>query len=246
STMAKALVDLVPHSGRIEINGKALSELNNAGRKAIRRDLQIVFQDPMAALDARMTVGELIREPLVIHGIGTPAEQRARVRELLERVEMSPSVYNRYPHQFSGGQRQRICIARALALKPKLIVCDESVAALDVSIQAKVLELLRDLQKESGVTYLFISHDMAVVENISDRVAVMYLGQIVEMGTRAQLFNNPQHDYTKRLLAAVPVPDPRKQRSDSLRLSGEIPSPIWKVGQHPERVSLIDIGDGHL
>lgn len=246
STMAKALVDLVPHSGRIEINGKALSELNNAGRKAIRRDLQIVFQDPMAALDARMTVGELIREPLVIHGIGTPAEQKARVRELLERVELSPTVYNRYPHQFSGGQRQRICIARALALKPKLIICDESVAALDVSIQARVLDLLRDLQNESGVTYLFISHDMAVVENISDRVAVMYLGQIVELGTRAQLFGNPQHPYTKRLLAAVPVPDPRRVRAPRLRLSGEIPSPVWKVGDAPEKVHLVDIGDGHL
>lgn len=246
STMAKALVGLVPHFGRIEINGKALGDLNNAGRKAIRRDLQIVFQDPMAALDARMTVGELIREPLVIHGIGTPAEQKARVHELLERVELLRNVYNRYPHQFSGGQRQRICIARALALKPKLIICDESVAALDVSIQAKVLDLLRDLQKESGVTYLFISHDMAVVENISDRVAVMYLGQIVEMGTRAQLFGNPQHPYTRRLLAAVPVPDPRRERQPSARLSGEIPSPVWKVGQGPNRVELVDIGGGHL
>ncbi|MGW9232080.1 ABC transporter ATP-binding protein [Pseudorhizobium sp. NPDC055634] len=246
STMAKALVGLVPHSGRIEINGRALGDLGARGRKAIRRDLQIVFQDPMAALDARMTVGELIREPLVIHGIGTPAEQIARVRELLDRVEMSSSVYNRYPHQFSGGQRQRICIARALALKPKLIICDESVAALDVSIQAKVLDLLRDLQKESGVTYLFISHDMAVVENISDRVAVMYLGQIVEMGTRAQLFGNPQHPYTKRLLAAVPVPDPRRERQAGVRLSGDIPSPVWKVGEAPERVELVDIGDGHL
>ncbi|CCF18045.1 putative peptide transport fused subunits of ABC superfamily: ATP-binding components [Pseudorhizobium banfieldiae] len=246
STMAKALVGLVPHSGRIEINGKALGDLNNAGRKAIPRDLQIVFQDPMAALDARMTVGELIREPLVIHGIGTPAEQKARVHELLERVELSRTVYNRYPHQFSGGQRQRICIARALALKPKLIICDESVAALDVSIQAKVLDLLRDLQKESGVTYLFISHDMAVVENISDRVAVMYLGQIVEMGTRAQLFGNPQHTYTRRLLAAVPVPDPRRERQPSARLSGEIPSPVWKVGEGPNRVGLVDIGGGHL
>lgn len=246
STMAKALVGLVPHTGRIEINGQALHDLGSAGRKAVRRDLQIVFQDPMAALDGRMTVGELIREPLVIHGIGTPDEQRGRVRELLERVEMSPSVYNRYPHQFSGGQRQRICIARALALKPKLIVCDESVAALDVSIQAKVLDLLRDLQKESGVTYLFISHDMAVVENISDRVAVMYLGQIVEMGTRAQLFGNPQHPYTKRLLSAVPVPDPRRERQPGLRMSDEIPSPVWKVGTQPERVKLVDIGGGHL
>ncbi len=246
STMAKALVGLVPHQGRIEINGQAMGELGASGRKAIRRDLQIVFQDPMAALDARMTVGELIREPLVIHKIGTPAEQKARVRELLERVEMSPSVYNRYPHQFSGGQRQRICIARALALKPKLIVCDESVAALDVSIQAKVLDLLRELQKESGVTYLFISHDMAVVENISDRVAVMYLGQIVEMGTRAQLFGNPQHPYTRRLLDAVPVPDPRRERLTAPRLAGEIPSPVWKVGEVPKRVPLIDIGGGHL
>ena len=246
STMAKALVGLVPHTGRIEINGQALGDLDSRGRKATRRDLQMVFQDPMAALDARMTIGELIREPLVIHGIGTAEEQKARVRELLERVELSANVYNRYPHQFSGGQRQRICIARALALKPKLIICDESVAALDVSIQAKVLDLLRDLQKESGVTYLFISHDMAVVENISDRVAVMYLGQIVEMGTRAQLFGNPQHPYTKRLLAAVPVPDPRRERGPSLRLSGEIPSPVWNVGQSPERVELVDIGGGHL
>jgi peptide/nickel transport system ATP-binding protein len=246
STMAKALVGLVPHAGRVEINGQAIGDLDTKGRKAIRRDLQIVFQDPMAALDARMTVGELIREPLVIHGIGTAAEQKARVHELLERVELSSTVYNRYPHQFSGGQRQRICIARALALKPKLIICDESVAALDVSIQAKVLDLLRDLQKESGVTYLFISHDMAVVENISDRVAVMYLGQIVEMGTRAQLFGNPQHPYTKRLLAAVPVPDPRRERQASARLSGDIPSPVWNVGDGPNRVELIDIGGGHL
>jgi peptide/nickel transport system ATP-binding protein len=246
STMAKALVGLVQHSGRIEVAGQALSDLDHKGRKAIRRELQIVFQDPMAALDARMTIGELIREPLVIHGIGTPAEQKARVCELLERVELSSAVYDRYPHQFSGGQRQRICIARALALKPKLIVCDESVAALDVSIQAKVLELLRDLQKETGVTYLFISHDMAVVENISDRVAVMYLGQIVEMGTRAQLFSNPQHAYTKRLLAAVPVPDPRRVRGEVSRLTGDIPSPVWKAGQQPERVQLVDIGGGHL
>ncbi len=246
STMARALVGLVPHDGRIEVGGKALAQMDGAGRKALRRDLQIVFQDPMAALDARMTVGELIREPLVIHGIGTPGEQKARVRDLLERVGLPAAVYNRYPHQFSGGQRQRICIARALALKPKLIVCDESVAALDVSIQARVLDLLRDLQKEMGVTYLFISHDMAVVENISDRVAVMYLGQIVEMGSRAQLFGNPQHPYTRRLLAAVPVPDPRRPREAGVRMTGEIPSPVWPVGQGPERVRLTDIGGGHI
>ncbi|NPD17650.1 ABC transporter ATP-binding protein [Xinfangfangia sp. D13-10-4-6] len=246
STMARALVGLVPHEGRIEVAGTALSELDSTGRKALRRDLQIVFQDPMAALDARMTVGELIREPLVIHGIGTPDAQRARVRDLLDRVGLPASAMGRYPHQFSGGQRQRICIARALALKPKLIVCDESVAALDVSIQARVLDLLRDLQREMGMSFLFISHDMAVVENVSDRVAVMYLGQIVEMGSRAQLFGNPQHPYTQRLLAAVPVPDPRRPREALARLAGEIPSPVWPLGQGPDRVQLQDIGGGHL
>jgi peptide/nickel transport system ATP-binding protein len=246
STMAKALVGLAPHSGEISLEGKMLNTLSIRERKAICRDMQIIFQDPMAALDARMTVGELIREPLIIHGVGTVEEQKARVRELLDRVELSPNVYHRYPHQFSGGQRQRICIARALALKPKLIICDESVAALDVSIQAKVLHLLRDLQREQGVTYLFISHDMAVVENISDRVAVMYLGQIVELGTRAQLFGNPQHAYTKRLLEAVPVPDPRRERKAGIRMTGDIPSPIWSVHEGPTRVQLIDIGGGHM
>ena len=246
STIARALVGLVPHQGRIEVGGKALADLGRAATKALRRDLQIVFQDPMAALDARMTVGELIREPLVIHGIGTPDEQRARVRDLLERVDLPALAANRYPHQFSGGQRQRICIARALALKPRLIVCDESVAALDVSIQARVLDLLRDLQAETGVSYLFISHDMAVVENISDRVAVMYLGQIVEMGSRAQVFGDPRHSYTRRLLAAVPVPDPQAPRRDMPRLTGEIPSPVWPIGAGPERRVLVDIGAGHM
>jgi peptide/nickel transport system ATP-binding protein len=246
STIARALVGLVPHEGRIEVGGKALADLGRAATKALRRDLQIVFQDPMAALDARMTVGELIREPLVIHGIGTPDEQRARVRDLLERVDLPALAANRYPHQFSGGQRQRICIARALALKPRLIVCDESVAALDVSIQARVLDLLRDLQAETGVSYLFISHDMAVVENISDRVAVMYLGQIVEMGSRAQVFGDPRHSYTRRLLAAVPVPDPQAPRRDMPRLTGEIPSPVWPIGAGPERKVLVDMGAGHM
>jgi peptide/nickel transport system ATP-binding protein len=246
STIARALVGLVPHEGRIEVGGKALADLGRTATKGLRRDLQIVFQDPMAALDARMTVGELIREPLVIHGIGTPDEQRARVRDLLERVDLPALAANRYPHQFSGGQRQRICIARALALKPRLIVCDESVAALDVSIQARVLDLLRDLQAETGVSYLFISHDMAVVENISDRVAVMYLGQIVEMGSRAQVFGDPRHSYTRRLLAAVPVPDPQAPRRDMPRLTGEIPSPVWPIGAGPQRRVLVDIGAGHM
>ncbi len=164
----------------------------------------------------------------------------------MERVGLSRDQMDRYPHEFSGGQRQRICIARALTLKPDLIIADESVSALDVSVQARVLDLLAALKREFGIAYLFISHDMAVVENISDRVAVMYLGQIVELGTRDQVFGNPQHPYTRRLIDAVPVPDPAHQRAPAPRLAGEVPSPVHVVGQGPERVRLTDIGGGHL
>ncbi|ABA80861.1 dipeptide ABC transporter ATP-binding protein [Rhodobacter sphaeroides] len=246
STIAKAMVGLVPHEGRIEIGGDRLGALDAAGRKALRRRVQIVFQDPMAALDPRMRIGDLIAEPLVIHGIGTPEERRARVGDLLTRVGLSPAQMERYPHEFSGGQRQRICIARALALRPELIIADESVSALDVSVQARVLDLLAALKREFGIALLFISHDMAVVENVSDRVAVMYLGQIVEMGTRDQVFGNPQHPYTRRLIEAVPVPDPLHQRPPAPRLAGEIPSPVHPVGSGPERVRLTDVGAGHL
>ncbi|AZB57149.1 ABC transporter ATP-binding protein [Cereibacter sphaeroides] len=246
STIAKAMVGLVPHEGRIEIGGQTLGTLDAAGRKALRRRVQIVFQDPMAALDPRMRIGDLIAEPLVIHGIGTPEERRARVGDLLTRVGLSPAQMERYPHEFSGGQRQRICIARALALRPELIIADESVSALDVSVQARVLDLLAALKREFGIALLFISHDMAVVENVSDRVAVMYLGQIVEMGTRDQVFGNPQHPYTRRLIEAVPVPDPLHQRPPAPRLAGEIPSPVHPVGSGPERVRLTDVGAGHL
>ncbi|MGC9447585.1 ABC transporter ATP-binding protein [Cereibacter sphaeroides] len=246
STIAKAMVGLVPHEGRIEIGGQTLGTLDAAGRKALRRRVQIVFQDPMAALDPRMRIGDLIAEPLVIHGIGTPEERRARVGDLLTRVGLSPAQMERYPHEFSGGQRQRICIARALALRPELIIADESVSALDVSVQARVLDLLAALKREFGIALLFISHDMAVVENVSDRVAVMYLGQIVEMGTRDQVFGNPQHPYTRRLIEAVPVPDPLHQRPPAPRLAGEIPSPVHPVGSGPERVRLADVGAGHL
>ncbi|WP_037087890.1 ABC transporter ATP-binding protein [Cereibacter sphaeroides] len=246
STIAKAMVGLVPHEGRIEIGGDRLGALDAAGRKALRRRVQIVFQDPMAALDPRMRIGDLIAEPLVIHGIGTPEERRARVGDLLTRVGLSPAQMERYPHEFSGGQRQRICIARALALRPELIIADESVSALDVSVQARVLDLLAALKREFGIALLFISHDMAVVENVSDRVAVMYLGQIVEMGTRDQVFGNPQHPYTRRLIEAVPVPDPLHQRPLAPRLAGEIPSPVHPVGSGPERVRLTDVGAGHL
>uniref|UniRef100_A4WXP3 Acetamidase/Formamidase n=1 Tax=Cereibacter sphaeroides (strain ATCC 17025 / ATH 2.4.3) TaxID=349102 RepID=A4WXP3_CERS5 len=246
STIAKAMVGLVPHEGRIEIGGQTLGTLDAAGRKALRRRVQIVFQDPMAALDPRMRIGDLIAEPLVIHGIGTPDERRARVGDLLTRVGLSPAQMERYPHEFSGGQRQRICIARALALQPELIIADESVSALDVSVQARVLDLLAALKREFGIALLFISHDMAVVENVSDRVAVMYLGQIVEMGSRDQVFGNPRHPYTRRLIEAVPVPDPTHQRPATPRLAGEIPSPVHPVGSGPERVRLTDVGGGHL
>ena len=246
STIAKALVGLVPHQGRIEVAGRPLSALTATGRRAICRDVQMVFQDPMAALDPRMRVGDLVAEPLVIHGIGTPEQQRDSVADLFEKVGLPRDAVHRYAHEFSGGQRQRICIARALALQPRLIICDESVSALDVSVQARVLALLQELKRDLGVAYLFISHDMAVVENICDRVGVMYLGQIVETGTRAQVFGNPQHPYTRRLIEAVPVPDPAHRRPAAARLTGEVPSPIHAVGKGPQRVIMTDIGGGHL
>ncbi len=246
STVARAMVGLVPHEGRIDIAGQTLTGMRPEAQKQLRRRIQMVFQDPMAALDPRMRIGDLIAEPLVIHGIGTAAEQQAAVGDLMQRVGLSRDQMDRYPHEFSGGQRQRICIARALSLRPDLIIADESVSALDVSVQAQVLQLLEALKREFGISYLFISHDMAVVENVSDRVAVMYLGQIVEIGSRAQVFGDPRHSYTRRLIDAVPVPDPAHKRAPSPRLSGEVPSPVHRVGQGPDRVQLTDIGDGHL
>ena len=246
STIAKALAGLVPHEGLIEIGGKPLSSRTAREHKEIRRDVQMVFQDPMAALDPRMKVGDAVEEPLVIHRIGTSAERRARAEDLFRRVGLTPDQMSRYPHEFSGGQRQRICIARALALRPKLIICDESVSALDVSVQAKVLALLQELKTGLGMSYLFISHDMAVVENVVDRLAVMYLGQIVEMGTRDQLFGNPRHPYTQRLLDAVPIPDPARRSRSYVRPTGEIPSPLRRIGESPSHAELIDTGGGHL
>lgn len=246
STTAKAIAGLVPFSGDISISGRSLGGLSGAERKAVRRDVQMIFQDPYASLDPRMRVGDLVAEPLLIYSIGSKEERREQVASLFERVGLSADQMDRYPHEFSGGQRQRICIARALALKPKLIIADESVSALDVSVQARVLRLLKDLQSEFGVAYLFISHDMAVVENISDRVAVMYLGQIVEMGTRDQVFSNPRHPYTRRLIEAVPVPDPKLRRKHFARLDREIPSAVRRVGDPPRPVVLRDAGEGHL
>ncbi len=246
STTAKAIAGLVPYSGDIAIDGRSLHGLSAAERNAVRRDVQMIFQDPYASLDPRMRVGDLVAEPLLIHRIGSGEERREQVASLFERVGLSADQMDRYPHEFSGGQRQRICIARALALKPKLIIADESVSALDVSVQARVLKLLKDLQREFGVAYLFISHDMAVVENISDRVAVMYLGQIVEMGTRDQVFSNPRHPYTRRLIEAVPVPDPKLRRTHFARLDREIPNAVRQVGDPPPLLHLHDAGGGHL
>jgi len=246
STTAKALAGLVPYAGSIRVGGRDLAGLDGKQRQAVRRDVQMVFQDPFASLDPRMRVGDLVAEPLIIHKVAGKRECRDRVAALFERVGLPADAMERYPHEFSGGQRQRICIARALALQPKLVIADESVSALDVSVQARVLELLRELQSELGVAYLFISHDMAVVENVSDRVAVMYLGQFVEMGTRDQVFSNPAHPYTRRLIEAVPIPDPARRRAHFARMDGEIPSPTRAVGDEPQRVPLRDIGGGHL
>ncbi|MER9214136.1 ABC transporter ATP-binding protein [Mesorhizobium sp. M0663] len=246
STTAKAIAGLVPFTGSISIGGHDLSALSRKERKAVRRNVQMIFQDPFASLDPRMRVGDLVAEPLLIHGLGDREQRHAQIAALFERVGLSADQMERYPHEFSGGQRQRICIARALALRPKLIIADESVSALDVSVQARVLRLLKELQREFGVAYLFISHDMAVIENISDRVAVMYLGQIVEMGTRDQIFSNPRHPYTKRLIEAVPVPDPGRRRARFARLDSEIPSAVRRIGDEPRKLKLEDVGDGHL
>jgi oligopeptide transport system ATP-binding protein len=228
STLAKLLVGLDrPTSGTIVVRGQSITKLRGAQRRRMRRDIQMVLQDPYTSLNPRMTVGDIIGEPYAIHTDVVPRRDRQRrVQELLDLVGLNPDHINRYPHQFSGGQRQRIGIARALALKPKIIVCDEPVSALDVSIQAQVMNLLESLQNELDLSYIFIAHDLSVVRHISDRVAVMYLGKVVEIGDDAQIYEHPTHPYTQALLSAVPVPDPslRGQR-DQIRLEGDVPSP---------------------
>jgi oligopeptide transport system ATP-binding protein len=203
---------LKPTSGSIRFMDRELTDIGREDLRRMRREMQIVFQDPYASLDPRMTVGGIVSEPLEVHGIGTRRSRTETVRKLLDIVGFNPNFTNRYPHEFSGGQRQRIGIARALALNPKLIVCDEPVSALDVSIQAQILNLLKDLQRDFGLTYLFISHDLAVVRTMSDRIAVMNQGKLVEIGLADQIYNDPKDEYTRALFTAVPVPDPRRQR----------------------------------
>ncbi|CAM4365447.1 dipeptide ABC transporter ATP-binding protein [Bordetella muralis] len=247
STTGRSLLRLVQsQSGEILFGGRDIVKLKNTELQALRRDIQFVFQDPFASLDPRVTVGFSIMEPLLVHGVASGREAEARVAELLERVGLPAEVAQRYPHEFSGGQRQRVCIARALALNPKVVIADESVSALDVSIQAQIVNLLIDLQRDLGVSFLFISHDMAVVERISHRVAVMYLGQIVEIGPRRAIFENPQHPYTKKLMSAVPIADPARRHLKRTLLSDEIPSPIRKVGDEPVVESLVQVGPGHF
>lgn len=226
STMARLVTQLVkPTSGSVLFKGKDLSGLSGQELKQERKHIQMVFQNPYASLDPRKTVEQLIMEPLVIHNVGTRQERLAKVRELLEVVGLSAYQAQRYPHEFSGGQRQRINIARALALNPDLVICDEPVSALDVSIQAQVINLLKDLQSRFGLTYIFISHDLNVVKYISDRIVVMYLGKVVEMGTFEDIYNNPRHPYTRALLSAVPKENPFLEK-ERILLSGDVPSPI--------------------
>jgi len=226
STVGRCLLRLYePTSGDVLFENKNLVGLPNREMQALRREMQIIFQDPYASLNPRLTILSTVSEPLKIHGIGNKTERRERVADLLKKVGLDPDYMFRYPHEFSGGQRQRIGIARALALNPKLIIADEPVSALDVSVQAQVVNLLQDLQAEFGLTYLFISHGLAVVEHISQRVAVMYLGKIVEIAGAKELYENPLHPYTKALLSAIPVPDPKHKR-ERIFLQGDVPTPI--------------------
>ena len=226
TTVGRTILRLLPpNGGNVAFNGEDLFAMSKREFKRVRRDMQIVFQDPYSSLDPRMPVGEAISEGMMIHGIGTPKDRAETVGELLKTVGMNPYHARRYPHEFSGGQRQRIGIARALALHPKFIVCDEPVSALDVSVQSAVLNLLRSLQSQFGLTYLFIAHNLSVVEHISDRVGVMYLGKMMEITTRKALFRNPMHPYTQALLSAIPMPNP-KHKKDRIVLTGDVPSPL--------------------
>ncbi len=245
STTGRALARLIDfQSGDVQVAGRDIAKLQGAQLQALRRDIQFIFQDPFASLDPRLTVGYSILEPMLIHQLLPREQAEKKVEWLLKKVGLPPAAANRYPHEFSGGQRQRIAIARALALNPKVVIADEAVSALDVSIRAQIINLMMDLQQEFGIAFLFISHDMAVVERVSHRVAVMYLGQIVEIGPRRAVFENPQHPYTKRLMAAVPIADPTQRRKHTLNVA-EIPSPVRGVDDPPRVLPMREVGPGH-
>ena len=247
STIGRSLIGLeTPRSGSIVFNGQELTQVSGSQLQKLRRNIQYVFQDPYAALDPRLTVGFSIMEPLLIHKVCSRQEAERRVGELLERVDLDPAMAVRYPHEFSGGQRQRVCIACALAMNPEIIIADESVSALDVSVRAQIINLLLALQKEFRIAFLFISHDMAVIERVCHRVAVMYLGQIVELGSRRDVFENPLHPYTKRLMSAVPIPDPSRRTMSHTLLTGEIPSPVRSADYEPVVAPLKEVSPGHF
>ncbi|WP_126427768.1 ABC transporter ATP-binding protein [Brevibacillus marinus] len=259
STTGRAILRLIePTDGRILFAGQDITKLNSEQLRKLRKEMQLVFQDPFASLNPRHTVERILEEPLIVHGLGGAKERKERVRELLEVVGLHPAHAKRYPHQFSGGQRQRIGIARALAVQPKLIVADEPVSALDVSIQSQVLNLMQDLQQTYGLTYIFIAHDLSVVKHISDRVGVMYLGRLVELADKERLYDYPKHPYTQALLSAVPIPDPEVRR-ERIILQGDVPNPAnapqgcafhtrcsaaMEICQ-AVRPTFADLGDGH-
>ena len=262
STLARCIVRLLDTTdGKITFEGRDITKLSRSTMRPIRREMTMIFQDPYASLNPSKRVGFIIGEPLEVHNLGSASEVKTRVQELLEVVGLNPEHYNRFPHEFSGGQRQRIGVARALAVNPKLIVCDEPVSALDVSVQAQILNLLKDLQDDVGLTYIFIAHDLNVVRHISDRVLVMYLGKVVEIASREVLYREPKHPYTGALLSAVPIPNPQRGRERKrIVLEGDVPSPInppsacWFHPRCPrfreghcdvETPPLYEFGDGH-